>query len=415
MKIKKAVLLFIFMVLFCSITSFNVMAATVDDAGVKMIMVSAEDGIMTMKVQMKLPADSGGVTSFANIISYDNTQLTLVDYATATTEYTTDENTATNTYTSPIINVSLTDTNNTPYGVFDATISTVDTRSTLKTTLMTQITGATVADPNTSQNTTAWQDVYYFKFKIAGTGDPKTELDQNSLRFFDATADSANLAAADLNWTTFFDALSDGTQYVNGYTGSDADPPTESNTMGEVVLYYRNESTTAVTISGKISSYNPKNEITVNLMQDANATPIKSITIPAADTGSGVIENDFAITEVEPGTYNLVIEKDGHVDFTITGIEVLGTAIDLTTNTNSNISDMTMIVGDVNGSNSVNSADVSIIRKISNYNKNTSAAGVEVITDIDGGGSINSADVSIVRAIANYNKQDSNTTFNYDE
>lgn len=160
-----------------------------------------------------------------------------------------------------------------------------------------------------------------------------------------------------------------------------------------------------VTVTGKIASYNPNNPTTVQLMQ--GGTEKYSTTIKAA-TGSSQVTQNFTLAGVLPGTYDLVVTKPGHLTYTVTGVVVEGTAIDLTKNSNKAISTITLLAGDVNGDESITESDVSVIRLAANINKKTTVAGVNPLADVNGDGSVTESDVSVVRLAAHINKSAKN-------
>ena len=166
-----------------------------------------------------------------------------------------------------------------------------------------------------------------------------------------------------------------------------------------------------VTVSGKLTSYNPNNPTTVELRQ---GDTVKYSTTITKTTGSGQVTQNFTIPAVAAGTYDLVVTKPGHLPYTVTGVVVGSSDLDLTTNSKEYISTMTLLAGDVDGDGNINETDVSIIRYASNINKDASAA-ANPLTDMDGDGSVNESDVSIVRYSTHINKSTSHCTYGYAE
>ena len=155
-----------------------------------------------------------------------------------------------------------------------------------------------------------------------------------------------------------------------------------------------------VKVSGQVKSYNPNNATTVELVQ---AGVVKYSTTIAADSGSGQVTQDFSIASVAAGTYDLVVSKAGHLDYTITGV-VVNSDLDLTKNANAAIKLITLLAGDVNADGNINVTDLNTVWNASNYNKSATADGVDSITDINGDGNVNVSDLNIVWNAANYNK-----------
>ena len=163
---------------------------------------------------------------------------------------------------------------------------------------------------------------------------------------------------------------------------------------------YNPNAVSAPSVSGKVVSYNPGNATTIQLMQ--GGTEQYKTTI-AATTGSGQQKQTFTFPAVTKGTYDLVVTKDGHLTYTVKGVVVGDTAIDLTQHTNAAISTITLIPGDLNNDGSVNTQDYQILTSPSNYGKSASLAAVRV-ADINGDGSINTQDYQILTSPSHYGK-----------
>ena len=155
-----------------------------------------------------------------------------------------------------------------------------------------------------------------------------------------------------------------------------------------------------VAVSGKITSYNPNNPTTIQLMQGGKEQYKTTI---AAATGSGQVTQDFSFNAVAAGTYDLVVTKDAHLTYTVKNITVGNAPLDLTAMTGKSYQTITLLCGDINGDGSINEDDVSIIRYANNINKSTADADNK-LADINGDGSVNEDDVSIVRYSSHINK-----------
>ena len=155
-----------------------------------------------------------------------------------------------------------------------------------------------------------------------------------------------------------------------------------------------------VTVSGKVTSYNPNAAATVKLVQ--NGTEKYSTTIKAA-TGSGQKEQTFSFPAVAAGTYDLVVTKSAHLKYTVKNVTVGSTPLDLTKHSNAAISTITLLCGDIDGNGFINSTDLGIILKGQNYGKSTATAG-DKAADLDGNGFINSTDLGIVLQGQHYGK-----------
>ena len=155
-----------------------------------------------------------------------------------------------------------------------------------------------------------------------------------------------------------------------------------------------------VTVSGKVTSYNPNNSTAVKLLQ--NGTEKYSTTIKAA-TGSGQKEQTFSFPAVAAGTYDLVVTKSAHLSYTVKGVVVGDGPLDLTKHSKAAISTITLLCGDIDGNGFINSTDLGIILKGQNYGKSTATAG-DKAADLDGNGFINSTDLGIVLQGQHYGK-----------
>lgn len=192
--------------------------------------------------------------------------------------------------------------------------------------------------------------------------------------------------------------------YANAALGS-------GTTSGTSEIHTLTVVAAGVTVSGRVKSYNPGNAITIQLKQGAE---VKYTTTIAAESGSGQVTQDFSFSTVAAGTYDLVITKGGHLTYTVTGVVVGSSDLDLTTNSKDYISTMTLLAGDVNMDGKITESDVSAIRYSSNINKETSTAATP-LADVNGDGRVTESDVSVVRYAQHINKSEANCTYTYAE
>ena len=164
-------------------------------------------------------------------------------------------------------------------------------------------------------------------------------------------------------------------------------------------------------VSGKVASYNGKNDFTVTLYETGTSTEKGKVTVTGTGA-SGQATQDFTLTGVASGTYDLVVTKAGHLTYTITGVVVGSENLDLTGDTSKAYSTITLLCGDVDGDGNINESDVSVIRYASNINKPVSSA-ANPLADVDGDGNVNESDVSIVRYAVHINKNTGHCTFVY--
>ena len=169
------------------------------------------------------------------------------------------------------------------------------------------------------------------------------------------------------------------------------------------------EAGAGVTVSGKLTSYNPNAAATVKLVQNG---AVKYTVTTATSSGSGQTTKTFRILNVTPGRYDLVVSKPGHLSYTVKGVIVANGELDLTKHGNAAIRNITLPAGDFNGDGSSNEDDVSIIRYANNINKSTAVADNK-LADINGDGSVNEDDVSIVRYSSHINKGVTACTYSF--
>ena len=154
----------------------------------------------------------------------------------------------------------------------------------------------------------------------------------------------------------------------------------------------------APTLTGTISSYNPNNPATVQLLRgDKEAC----ITDTEVQPGSGPAEQPFTFANVAPGDYTLVVTKPGHASYTQI-ITVGPEDIDLSPLSRAAGQAITLPCGDINGDNMVNDGDLAVLWLASNYNKPASAD--NELCDLNGDGMVNDGDLAILWMAANYNK-----------
>ena len=162
-------------------------------------------------------------------------------------------------------------------------------------------------------------------------------------------------------------------------------------------------------VSGKVQSYGPKSAATVKLMQNG---AVKYTVTTNKSSGSGQTTQTFRIPNVTPGAYDLVVSKPGHLSYTVKGVTVTGGDLDLTQHKKAEIAVITLPAGDVNGDGTINSEDLNMVWKPSNYLKGADTA-ENAITDVNGDGTINSEDLNVIWMPANYLKDQKNCTTDF--
>ena len=162
-------------------------------------------------------------------------------------------------------------------------------------------------------------------------------------------------------------------------------------------------------VSGQVTSYNPGNSSLQVKLSDGTENYTAALT--KISDGSGQITQRFTFAVVKPGVYDLVITKDAHLTYTIKGVRVTSSDLDLTMHTNDAISAIKMIVGDVNGDGTVDVADLNMLWNAANYGKAVTDA--NKLMDVNNDGTIDVADLNIVWNAANYGKGASTCTVSY--
>jgi len=151
-------------------------------------------------------------------------------------------------------------------------------------------------------------------------------------------------------------------------------------------------------ITGKITSYNPEDRITIYLLQNGVWKYMATI---APETGSGEFTKQFTISNVSAGTYDLIISQPGHQAYTITGLEITED-LDLTQSGEEYSNIILYMMGDANHDGNVDTNDVvAILRCVVGY----AATNFFIETaNINGDGSVDTNDaVSILRKVVGYN------------
>lgn len=145
-----------------------------------------------------------------------------------------------------------------------------------------------------------------------------------------------------------------------------------------------------VTVSGTVKGYNSSNAPVVTLYDatDTNhETPIVTAAVETAVASGGQYTWNFSFTAVSTGTYDLVVTKAGHLTYTITGVNVESSDIDLTSSAYDGKAYqlITLLAGDIKVDGTINIKDLSM------YKSNSADA------DLNGDGNINIKDLAILK------------------
>jgi len=191
---------------------------------------------------------------------------------------------------------------------------------------------------------------------------------------------------------------------VGGTPSNVAAQDVEATIKSPCVITVNNASTSAVTLTGRVSSYNPRRETMIALYITGTKQLVALTTIEAQQDGSGITTQKFTLNNVPGGVYDLVVSKQTHLDFSIIGVTVGASDLDLTMNPDVKINTISLLCGDINGDGFINSTDLSILILPANYGKSTSSLGVDPMADLTGIGWVDSSALSVIILPANYNK-----------
>jgi hypothetical protein len=163
-------------------------------------------------------------------------------------------------------------------------------------------------------------------------------------------------------------------------------------------------------ITGVVVSYNAKNAVTYELYElggdnEYGTTPAYTGTAveASATTTSSMQTQIFTIEGIPSGTYKLVLKKIAHLNYTVNGVVVGDSDVDLREDSRERAQSMRMGAGDLDGNGRINVSDINMVTATSTYNK-TSEQAVNKIADIDGSGAITVTDKNIISSTNNYNK-----------
>ena len=239
---------------------------------------------------------------------------------------------------------------------------------------------------------------YYMVFALSGSeGVPTVD---NIVYIDQKTAEEDG----ELSFTVYPSELSDG-EYSIYVSGSDL-PYTKAGSFA----YGSDPANKGVSVKGKVTSYNPKNPVTVRLM-DGDAVVAETVT--EVSTGNGEVTQNFVLENVPAGTYDLVLTKTCHLTYTVKNVVVGESDLDLTTMTGKAYASIRMLAGDVTEDNKINEDDVTIVRLINNIMKKTVNA-KDKISDVNGDGYVNEDDVTIIRLLTHIQKSAvNNCTYSY--
>ncbi len=143
-------------------------------------------------------------------------------------------------------------------------------------------------------------------------------------------------------------------------------------------------------ITGWYGTDNIGLETTVELVHDG--TVVKTTTIPAFEDSYGEGAVNFWVTDVQPGTYDLVFKKAGCLSYTVTGITVINSDVNLSNSSlTSGANKPNLISGDIDENGFVDGIDVSYF--IFDMGKSDAEA-IYATSDLNGDGYRDGIDVA---------------------
>lgn len=151
-------------------------------------------------------------------------------------------------------------------------------------------------------------------------------------------------------------------------------------------------------VDGQIRIYHPRTAVHVRLLQGETEVYTATIT-PTA--GSDTVS--FSFRDVSAGTYDMQIDGDGLLPYTIRGIVVADAVVDLTAHENEAISTITPAAGDIDGNGFIDLADVVLLTSESTYGLSYEEARTKA-ADVNGDGIFDLQDLAIVTSEIGYGR-----------
>jgi hypothetical protein len=147
---------------------------------------------------------------------------------------------------------------------------------------------------------------------------------------------------------------------VSWYAVLELDRSVLKKDMG-AMLYSTTLMSKAAIVTGNVRSYDPQIETKVELYQTGTDQLVASTVIKALPAGSGQFTQDFMIPNVPKGVFDLVISKNNHLSYKMTGINVGTPETSPTARLVVNINTDTLLCGDVDGDGMITSYDATLV------------------------------------------------------
>ena len=146
------------------------------------------------------------------------------------------------------------------------------------------------------------------------------------------------------------------------------------------------------TLTVSIMTYAPERAATATLMRDGEA--VYTCTSETSG-GTGRTISELVIEGARAGEYDLVVTKEGHLSYTLTGITLDG---DVTVE-----HVLELVAGDVNGDGCVDLKDVTLLTSSDTYGLDAASAKT-MSADVNGDGCFDLSDLTIITSEKNYGK-----------
>lgn len=173
--------------------------------------------------------------------------------------------------------------------------------------------------------------------------------------------------------------------------GGEFDGATSPRILGEV--FFR-----GVKVSARIKAYNSSILPVATLYattDTAHTAPLFTATLGTAEKSGSQYLWSCNFEGVSEGSYDMVVTKTGNLTYTVNGITVGATDLDLTANAVEGVSTLSMIPGELTGDTAVNPRDFNAFRK--DYGK----SGTDIsnsATDFTDDGAVNPRDFNAFRS-----------------
>ena len=183
---------------------------------------------------------------------------------------------------------------------------------------------------------------------------------------------------------------------LHGYAGSTTE--TYANTYNRPFQVIREGG-----VFGRVTTQNPAVKTTVRLVFGGI---VYCTYVLEAEDGVGSVTQYFHLYDgltLPDVLYDVVIEKEGHLSYTITGISLVNGEIDLTAQMDESLSNITVPAGDVNGDGCIDLRDLVTLTSDLNFGLSYEEA-ADKSADVNGDRSFDLRDLVIITSDAGYGR-----------